>query len=127
MWYFLPKSKKAIGCSIWCQIAHSAGRRGGPYVPLSKTGHVAHPAGFRCAASANPKLEVIMVEAGKDREMTAAVEGAKARYRATLDELTAEFDRHLSELQGPDTHDRIEAALASRGRVIGHPKAGASF
>jgi hypothetical protein len=68
-----------------------------------------------------------MVEAGKDREMTAAVEGAKARYRATLDELTAEFDRHLSELQGPDTHDRIEAALASRGRVIGHQKAGASF
>jgi hypothetical protein len=51
----------------------------------------------------------------------------KARYRATLDELAAEFDRHLSELQGPDTHDRVEAALASRGRVIGHPKAGASF
>jgi hypothetical protein len=57
MWYFFPKSKKAIGCSIWCQIAHAAGRRGGPYVPLSKTGQVAHPGGFRCA-SANPKLAV---------------------------------------------------------------------
>jgi hypothetical protein len=54
--------------------------------------------------------------------MAALAEGVPA-----LAELTAEFDRHLAALKASDAHERIDAAMASRGRVTPRPKAGASF
>ncbi len=55
------------------------------------------------------------------------IEGAKEHHQATLAELTAEFDRRLAALQAPDTHEWMDAVMASRGRVLPRPKAGASF
>ena len=79
------------------------------------------------AVTHHDQIEMVVVEAGKYREMTALVEGAEERRQATLAELTAEFDQRLATLTSPDTHERVEAAMASRGRVTPRPKAGASF
>jgi len=79
------------------------------------------------AVTNHDKVEMVMVEAGKYREMAALVAGAKRRHQATLAELAAEFDRHLAELKAPEARERVEAALASRGRVMPRPKAGTSF
>jgi antitoxin (DNA-binding transcriptional repressor) of toxin-antitoxin stability system len=79
------------------------------------------------AVTHHDRVEMVVVEAGKYREMAALVEAAKGRQQASLAELAAEFDRRLAALQQPDTGDRVEAALRSRGRVTPRPKAGASF
>jgi antitoxin (DNA-binding transcriptional repressor) of toxin-antitoxin stability system len=79
------------------------------------------------AVTHHDKVEMVVVEAAKYREMAALVEAAKARQQASLAELAAEFDRHLATLQHPDTRGRVEAALASQGRVVPRPKAGASY
>jgi hypothetical protein len=54
-------------------------------------------------------------------------EGAKGRQQAALAEVTAEFDRRLAALKAPDVCERMEAVMASEGRVLPRPKAGASF
>ncbi|HWK47805.1 MAG TPA: hypothetical protein VNT30_23985 [Stellaceae bacterium] len=79
------------------------------------------------AVTHHDQVEMIVVEAGKYREMTALVEAAQERQQATLAELTAEFDRHLATLKAPDTGERVEAAMASRGQAMPRPKAGTSF
>ena len=46
---------------------------------------------------------------------------------AALAELSAEFDRRLASLQDPDTHDQMDAVMASRGWIGAGPKAGTSY
>lgn len=79
------------------------------------------------AVTNHGKIEIVVVEAGKYREMAALAAGAEARHQATLSELAAEFDRHLAQLQAPDTRERVEAVLASKGRAKRRPKAGPSY
>ena len=79
------------------------------------------------AVTHHDKVEMVVVEVGRYREMAALVEGINGRRQTALAELSAEFDRHLAALQAPDARDRVEAAMASRGRVTPRPKAGASF
>ena len=79
------------------------------------------------AVTHHDKVEMVVVEVGRYREMAALVEGINGRGQTALAELSAEFDRHLAALQAPDARDRVEAAMASRGRVTPRPKAGASF
>jgi hypothetical protein len=79
------------------------------------------------AVTVHDKVEMVVMAAGRYREMAALVEGIKERRRATLAELAAEFDDHLAALQSPDARGRIEEAMESRGRVLTRPKAGTSF
>jgi hypothetical protein len=79
------------------------------------------------AITNHDQIEVVVVEAGKYRQMAALVEGAEQRGQATLAELTAEFDQRLAALTAPDAHARMDATMASRGRVMPRPKAGSSF
>jgi hypothetical protein len=79
------------------------------------------------AVTHHDKVEMVVVEVGRYREMAALVAGIDGRHQAALAELSAEFDRHLAALQAPDARARVEAAMASRGRVTPRPKAGASF
>ncbi len=79
------------------------------------------------AITSHEKVEVVILEAGKYREMAAFVGSAEQRRKAALEELSAEFDRHLASLQGPNTRARVEAAMAAKGRVKTHSKAGVSF
>ncbi len=79
------------------------------------------------AVTSHDKVELVVVEVGKYRELAALVEGANDRRQAALAELTADFDRHLAELKAPGARKRVEAAMASRGRGTPRPKAGASF
>jgi hypothetical protein len=79
------------------------------------------------AVTHHDKVEMVVVEVGQYRDMVALVEGMRGRQQAALAELTTEFDRHLAALKAPDARERIEAAMASRGRVTPRPKAGASF
>jgi hypothetical protein len=79
------------------------------------------------AVTHHDKVEMVVVEVGQYREMAALVEGVKGRQQAVLAELTTEFDQRLAALKAPDARARIEAAMASRGRVTPRPKAGASF
>jgi antitoxin (DNA-binding transcriptional repressor) of toxin-antitoxin stability system len=79
------------------------------------------------AITNHDQIEMVVVEAGKYREMAALVEGAEERRQATLAELTAEFDQRLATLTAPDAHARMDAMMASRGRAMPRPKAGSSF
>src|SRR5471032_2783325 len=63
------------------------------------------------AVTNHDQIEMVVVEAGTYREMTALVEGAEARREATLAELTAEFDRRLATFAAPDAHARMDAKI----------------
>ena len=79
------------------------------------------------AVTHHDKVEMVVVEAGQYREMAALIEGARGRRQAALAELSAEFDQRLAALKAPAARERVEAAMASRGRVTPRPKAGTSF
>jgi antitoxin (DNA-binding transcriptional repressor) of toxin-antitoxin stability system len=79
------------------------------------------------AVTHHDKVEMVVVEAGRYREMAALVDGAEARRQAVLADLAADFDRHLAALKAPDARKRVDTAMATRGRVTPRPKAGASF
>jgi antitoxin (DNA-binding transcriptional repressor) of toxin-antitoxin stability system len=79
------------------------------------------------AVTHHDKVEMVVVEAARYREMAALVEDIDARRHAALADLSAEFDRHLAALKAPDARKRVDAAMATRGRVTPRPKAGASF
>ena len=79
------------------------------------------------AVTHHDKVEMVVVEVGRYREMAALVEDIDARRRTALADLAAEFDRHLAALKAPDARQRVEAAMETRGRATPRPKAGASF
>lgn len=79
------------------------------------------------AVTHHDTVEMVVVEAARYREMAALVDRSARRQKETLTELTAEFDRRLAELRVPDARQRVEKALASKGRTTPRPKAGTSF
>jgi prevent-host-death family protein len=79
------------------------------------------------AVTHHGKVEAVIMDADAYRKMAALVEETRARDRATLVELAAEFDRHLELLRAPAASERAAAAMDSRGRVRPRPKAGAAF
>jgi PHD/YefM family antitoxin component YafN of YafNO toxin-antitoxin module len=79
------------------------------------------------AVTNHDKVEMVVVEVSRYREMAAVVEGVQGRQQAALGELAAEFDRRLAALKAPDARERIDRAMASRGWVGPRPKAGTSF
>ena len=79
------------------------------------------------AVTHHDKVEMVVVAAARYREMAALVEDIDARRHAALADLAAEFDRHLAALKAPDARQRVDAAMATRGRATPRPKAGASF
>lgn len=79
------------------------------------------------AITSHEKVEVVILEAGKYREMAALVDDVEQRRKAALEKLSAEFDRHLASLQVPGARARVEAAMGAKGRVRRRSKAGASF
>jgi prevent-host-death family protein len=79
------------------------------------------------AITSHDKVEVVILEAGKYREMAALVYDAEKRRKTALDELSAEFDQHLASLKTPDARARVDAVMAAKGRAKVRSKAGASF
>lgn len=79
------------------------------------------------AVTHHDRVEMVVMDAERYREMVALVDAAQDRRQASLAELTADFDRRLAALQAPDARKRAEAAMASRGRTTPRPKAGATF
>ena len=79
------------------------------------------------AVTSHDKVEMVVVDVSRYREMAALVEGVERRHQAVLGELTAEFERRLAALKAPDAKSRLEDALASKGRVKPRPKAGTSY
>lgn len=79
------------------------------------------------AVTHHNRVEMVVVEAGKYREMATLVAGAAALRQAALADLAAEFDERLAALKAPDVRGRMEDAMASEGRVEPRPKAGTSF
>jgi PHD/YefM family antitoxin component YafN of YafNO toxin-antitoxin module len=74
------------------------------------------------------KVEMIMMDAPLYRRMAALSGDEKDVHRAaSLEELSAEFDRRLASLKSPDARDRIDAVMNARGRSKRRPKAGESF
>lgn len=49
------------------------------------------------------------------------------RRQSVLEELSAEFDRHLASLQAPDARARFDAVMAAKGRAKSRSKTGGSF
>jgi prevent-host-death family protein len=79
------------------------------------------------AVTHHDRVEMVVVDATKYREMAALVQDAVTRQQEALADLSAEFDRRLAALKAPDTRRRMTAAMASRGQLKVRPKAGDSF
>jgi prevent-host-death family protein len=79
------------------------------------------------AVTRHDKIEMVVIDAAKYREMAALVRGAAARQQEILAELSTEFDRRLAALKAPDARRRMAAAMESRGQLKVRPKAGDSF
>ena len=79
------------------------------------------------AVTHHDRIEMVVVDAATYRKLAAFAEDAKARRQAALAELSAEFDRRLAALKGPETRGRVGAVMAARGRTKRRPKAGVSF
>lgn len=84
-------------------------------------------AGGSVAVTQHDRVEMVVMDAATYRKMAALAEQAKERQQVTLAELSAEFDRRLAALKGPETRGRVEAAMATRGRTKRRPKAGMAF
>lgn len=78
------------------------------------------------AITSHGYVEVVVIEAGKYRELVALLGAAEERRKAALAELSAEFDRHLASLRAPDAKPRVDAAMTAKGRVKTRSKAGDS-
>ena len=82
------------------------------------------------AVTHHNKIEMVVMDAERYRELTALVEQERRSRQAALDQLSARFDARLAVLQSPDTPDKIRAILDSGGdltRLARRPKAGGSF
>src|SRR5215472_768844 len=67
------------------------------------------------AVTNHDKVEMVVVEVSRYREMAAVVEGARGRQQAALAELAEEFDRRLAALKAPDARERVDRAMMSKG------------
>jgi len=79
------------------------------------------------AVTSYDQVEVIVMDVRHYQEIVQLAASVMSNREAALAELSAEFDRRLATLQDPDTDDRIDALMASRGRTPTRPKAGSSY
>ena len=79
------------------------------------------------AVTSHDKVEIVVVAAGTYREMAKLASSVEERRQNAIGELAAEFDRHLATIKAADTRERVEAAMAAKGRAKVRSKAGASF
>jgi hypothetical protein len=79
------------------------------------------------AVTSYDQVEVIVMDVRQYQEIAQLVAGVTSNRETALAELSAEFDRRLATLQEPDTGDRIDAVMATRGRTPTRPKAGSSY
>lgn len=78
------------------------------------------------AITSHGYVEVVVMEAGKYRELAAFVGAAEEHRKAVLAPLSAEFGQHFASLRRPDAKARVDAAIAAKGRVKARSKAGDS-
>lgn len=69
-------------------------------------------------------VEMVVIEAEKYRELAAFVGAVEEHHKVAREEHSAEFDRNLDSLQGPDAKVRV-VATAAKGRDKSRRKAGA--
>lgn len=79
------------------------------------------------AVTSHDRIEMVVVDAGRYREMEAIVQETEQRRKAAIAELTAEFDQHLASLRKPGTRKKIDDIFSSDGNTRVRPKAGPSF
>jgi PHD/YefM family antitoxin component YafN of YafNO toxin-antitoxin module len=79
------------------------------------------------AITNHSNVEMVLLDAQTYRQVTDALAAIKAREQSLLDELASRFDARLSVLNEPDARGKLDALLASRGRLVQRPRAGASF
>jgi len=79
------------------------------------------------AITNHSNVEMVLLDAETYRQVRDALASIKAREQSLLDELASRFDARLSVLREPDARSKLDALLASRGRLTQPPKAGASF
>jgi prevent-host-death family protein len=79
------------------------------------------------AITHHAEVELVLVDANTYRQLTEGAAALKARERSVLDQLAADFDKRLSALQQPDAARKVDAVLASSGKLATRPKAGAGY
>jgi len=79
------------------------------------------------AITNHSKVEMVVVEASRYKEMTAQLEAIQRRREAALDALSKRFDEQLEAMQSPDFREKIDAVFAAKGKLRNPPKAGETF
>lgn len=72
-------------------------------------------------------VEMVLVDAATYQQLAASAQALKDREQSLLDQLNAQFNQRLAELQAPDAADKLNALFERQGRLMQRPKAGASF
>lgn len=79
------------------------------------------------AITSHSSVEVVVLDPKLYDQLVANAEAHKARERAVLDQLSAQFKDRLAALQAPDAARKADAVFAGRGKLTSRPKAGSTF
>jgi prevent-host-death family protein len=79
------------------------------------------------AITNHSKVEMVVVEASRYREMTAQLEAMQRRRQAVLDDLSRRFDERLDKLQSSGLREKLDAVFEAGGKLRNPPKAGETF
>lgn len=79
------------------------------------------------AVTNHSTVEMVLIDTATYRRLAEDAQAVHARERAALEALDRAFEDRLDVLQHPDAAQRVEDVMASRGRSVKRPRAGASF
>ena len=79
------------------------------------------------AITNHSSVELVLVNAETYRQLAASAAALKEREAAVLEQLSAQFNQRLANLQAPDAGDQAAAVFKRKGRLSTRPKAGTAF
>ena len=79
------------------------------------------------AITNHSSVEVVLVNAEAYRQLAASAAALKEREAAVLDQLAAQFNERLANLQAPDAGEKAAAVFKRKGRLSKRPQAGSAF
>lgn len=79
------------------------------------------------AITNHANVEMVLIDTATYRRLAEDVQAIHDRELSSLDALDSAFQERLAVLQQSGAADRVNALLATRGKSVRRPKAGASF
>ncbi|MCW5624563.1 MAG: type II toxin-antitoxin system prevent-host-death family antitoxin [Burkholderiales bacterium] len=80
------------------------------------------------AVTNHTKVEMVLVDASRYRQLIEEIQKIRTREQAALDELAQRFNARLAVLQEPGASQKVQALFDAKGKLSKRrPKAGTSY